>query len=252
MTVSSTSTCLAAVDPETLAVAGISHYARTVESARQRRRLEGKPETDWIVLRNRLSMLSSRNKASVGAALQDLSQRLGFRYVEGLAERVVFREFYPRGVTALDELNEATLGSRPTMSHLSAQLEVHNLLRALLNLGTAEAEPADEAHARPYRRRTAWSALRRNQADPNGDRHRVDAVSCFEFSRRDTQMMLGDAFAHAHSRGDLICASSIREQLQGLDLYRGPALSSTFFSYLTRTRDREQARQEFAAAMGDH
>jgi chromosome partitioning protein len=138
---------LGSVDAETLAVTDISHYARTVESARQRRRLEGKPETDWIVLRNRLSMLSSRNKASVGAALQDLSQRLGFRYVEGLAERVVFREFYPRGVTALDELNEATLGSRPTMSHLSAQLEVQNLLRALLNMDTAEAEPAGEAHA---------------------------------------------------------------------------------------------------------
>lgn len=133
---------LGTIDPETLAVAGLSHYARSVESARQRRRQEGKPEMDWIVLRNRLSMLSSRNKAAVDAALQDLSQRLGFRYIEALAERVVFREFYPRGVTALDELNEATLGSRPTMSHLSAQLEVQNLLRALLNIGTAETEPA--------------------------------------------------------------------------------------------------------------
>lgn len=138
---------LGTIDPDTLGVAGISHYARSVESARQRRRLEGKPDTDWIVLRNRLSMLSSRNKAAVDAALQDLSQRLGFRYVEALAERVVFREFYPRGVTALDELNEATLGSRPTMSHLSAQLEVQALLRALLQIGAAEAEPADKAHA---------------------------------------------------------------------------------------------------------
>jgi chromosome partitioning protein len=136
---------LGAVDPETLAVAGISHYARSVESARQRRRQEGKPDTDWIVLRNRLSMVSSRNKAAVDAALQDLSQRLRFRYTAALAERVVFREFYPRGVTALDELNEATLGSRPTMSHLSAQLEVQNLLRALLNIGIADTEAAAAA-----------------------------------------------------------------------------------------------------------
>jgi chromosome partitioning protein len=135
------------VDAETLAVAGISHYAGIVEAARQRRQLDGKPDTDWIVARNRLSMLSSRNKASVGAALQELSQRLNFRYIEGLAERVVFREFYPRGVTALDELNEATLGSRPTMSHLSAQLEVQKLLRALLNMDAEAAEPAAEAHA---------------------------------------------------------------------------------------------------------
>jgi chromosome partitioning protein len=137
---------LGSVDAETLAVAGISHYARTVDCARERRRVDGKPDTDWIVARNRLSMTSSRNKAAVGAALEELSQKLNFRYVEGLAERVVFREFYPRGVTALDELNEATLGSRPTMSHLSAQLEVQSLLRALLNIGS-DAESAREARA---------------------------------------------------------------------------------------------------------
>jgi chromosome partitioning protein len=136
---------LGSVDPDTLAVADVSHYARSVESARQRRHQEGKPDTDWIVLRNRLSMLSSRNKAAVDAALQDLSQRLRFRYIAALAERVVFREFYPRGVTALDELNEATLGSRPTMSHLSAQLEVNSLVRALLNIGSR-----DEATAEAY------------------------------------------------------------------------------------------------------
>jgi chromosome partitioning protein len=138
---------LGSVDPDSLAIAGISHYAMTVDNARKQRQLDGKPETDWIVLRNRLSMLTSRNKAAVGAALRDLSQQLGFRYIEGLAERVVFREFYPRGVTALDELNEATLGSRPTMSHLSAQLEVQSLLRALLNPAVSEAEPVGEAHA---------------------------------------------------------------------------------------------------------
>ena len=138
---------LGSVDQETLAIAGISHYARIVENARKERAAEGKPDIDWIVLRNRLSMLTSRNKASVGAALSDLSQRLNFRYIEGLAERVVFREFYPRGVTALDELDEQTLGSRPTMSHLSAQLEVQNLVRALLGVGVAGAEPFGEANA---------------------------------------------------------------------------------------------------------
>jgi chromosome partitioning protein len=123
---------LGSVDPQSLGIASISHYARTVENARRERQLQGKPDTDWIVLRNRLSMLTSHNKASVGAALRDLSQRLSFRYIEGLAERLIFREFYPRGLTALDELDESTLGSRPTMSHLSAQLEVQHLLRTLL------------------------------------------------------------------------------------------------------------------------
>ena len=123
---------LGSVDPETFGVTGISHYAQIVEEARRAREATGKLATDWIVLRNRLSTLTSRNKRFVGEALADLSQRLGFRCVEGLAERVVFREFYPRGLTAVDDLNEATLGMRPTMSHVTAQLEVQNLVAALL------------------------------------------------------------------------------------------------------------------------
>ncbi len=93
---------------------------------------ERRPELDWIVLRNRLSHQNTRNKRFVGSAIGDLAQRLGFRTVEGLAEQVVFREFYPRGLTAVYDLDEITLGSRPTMSHATAQIEVQNLIAALL------------------------------------------------------------------------------------------------------------------------
>jgi chromosome partitioning protein len=125
---------LGSVDPENFTVVSVSHYARLVEDARRERQIAGKPEIDWIVLRNRLSMLASRNKRLVDEALRDLSERLNFRYVEGLAERVVFREFYPRGLTAADELNAATLGARPTMSHATAQLEVQGLISSLLGV----------------------------------------------------------------------------------------------------------------------
>ena len=138
---------LGSVDPETFAVSGISHYARLVEEARGDRRLEGRPDTDWIVLRNRLSMLNTRNKRSVGNALAELSQRLGFRCIEGLAERMIFREFYPRGLTAIDELDEGTLGTRPTMSHVAAQMEVQGLLAALLGSVAQGAAGADRADA---------------------------------------------------------------------------------------------------------
>ena len=103
---------------------GLSHYALVVEEARAERQVSGKAAIDWIVLRNRLSTLTSRNKRFIDQALQDLSQRLGFRHVEGLAERVIFREFYPRGLTAVDDLDELVLGTRPTMSHVTAQIEV--------------------------------------------------------------------------------------------------------------------------------
>jgi chromosome partitioning protein len=122
---------LATVDPATLAVTGTSHYSQMVEDTRSQRQLLDNVVFDWIVLRNRLSNLGSRNKRLVGDALQDLGQRLNFRAIDGLAERVIFREFFPRGLTALDDLNETTLGTRPTLSHATARLEIDNLLAAL-------------------------------------------------------------------------------------------------------------------------
>ena len=124
---------LGSVDPTSFAVTGSSHYARLVTEARTQRQLIDHATTDWIVLRNRLSTFgSSRNKRLIGEGLQELSRRLNFRYVDGLAERVIFREFYPRGLTAVDDLDELTLGTRPTMSHATARLEMENLLRAIL------------------------------------------------------------------------------------------------------------------------
>src|SRR5262245_54744448 len=122
---------LGTVDPATFAVTGTSHFAEMVREARRQRRIVDHATTDWIVVRNRLSMLGSRNKRLVGEGLQELSLRLGFRCIDGFAERVIFREFYPRGLTALDDLDEQTLGTRPNMSHVTARQEVEDLLTAL-------------------------------------------------------------------------------------------------------------------------
>ncbi len=122
---------LGTVDPATFAVTGTSHFAEMVREARRQRRIVDHATTDWIVVRNRLSMLGSRNKKLVGEGIQQLALRLGFRSIDGFAERVVFREFYPRGLTALDDLNESTLGTRPNMSHVTARQEVETLLAAL-------------------------------------------------------------------------------------------------------------------------
>jgi chromosome partitioning protein len=78
-----------------------------------------------------LSQLGSRNKKLVGEGISELSRRMGFRCIDGFAERVVYREFFPRGLTALDNLDETTLGTRPNMSHVTAREEVIALLNAL-------------------------------------------------------------------------------------------------------------------------
>jgi chromosome partitioning protein len=122
---------LATLDPTNFSVTGESHYAEMVREARRQRRLVDGRLTDWIAVRNRLSALGSRNKRLVGEGLTELSKRMGFRCVEGFAERVVYREFFPRGLTALDDLDEATLGTRPNMSHVTAREEVISLLNML-------------------------------------------------------------------------------------------------------------------------
>jgi chromosome partitioning protein len=119
------------VDPATFTVTGESHYAAMVRDARRQRRTIDAARMDWIVVRNRLSALGSRNKRLVAEGLRELSTRLGFRCAEGLAERVVYREFFPRGLTALDSLNEATLGTRPSLAHVTARSEVMSLIAAL-------------------------------------------------------------------------------------------------------------------------
>ena len=122
---------LASLDPTNFSVTSESHYARMVREARRQRRLVDGRLTDWIVVRNRLSQLGSRNKKLVGEGINELSRRMGFRCIDGFAERVVYREFFPRGLTALDDLDEMTLGTRPNMSHITAREEVIALLNAL-------------------------------------------------------------------------------------------------------------------------
>jgi chromosome partitioning protein len=122
---------LAALDPVNFAVTGESHHAKMVREARRQRRLTDGRITDWVVVRNRLSRLSSRNKRLVGEGLTELAKRIGFRWVDGFAERLVYREFFPRGLTALDDLDKATLGTRPSKSHVAARGEVVALLNLL-------------------------------------------------------------------------------------------------------------------------
>lgn len=122
---------LGTLDQTTFRVTGESHYAAMVREARKQRRLIDGKMMDWIVVRNRLSTLSSRNKRLVGEGIAELSKRLAFRSVDGFAERVVYREFFPRGLTALDNLDEATLGTRPSLSHVTAREEVISLLNSL-------------------------------------------------------------------------------------------------------------------------
>jgi chromosome partitioning protein len=120
---------LARIDAETGKVKGPSIYSEMVWGARQLRAQAGLKPIDWIVLRNRLGAQQMHNKRKVGAALDDLSQRIGFRVAPGFSERVIFRELFPRGLTLLDlrDIGVENLN----MSNIAARQELRDLMRAL-------------------------------------------------------------------------------------------------------------------------
>ncbi len=113
------------------ALTAVSQYAHLVEEVRNKRLSSVPHGTDWIVVRNRLAPLASRNQRNVTEGLALLADNLGFRIANGISERVVFREFFPMGLTAFDPFERALLGTRPTMSHVAARSEIRELVDSL-------------------------------------------------------------------------------------------------------------------------
>lgn len=120
---------LARVDPETFALKGPSVYSEMVWHARQLRAKAGLQPTDWVVVRNRLPAQQMHNKAKMGRALEELSKRIGFRIAPGFAERVIFRELFPSGMTLLDLRDMGV--ERMNISNVAARQELRDLITAL-------------------------------------------------------------------------------------------------------------------------
>ena len=139
---------IAQFDPVTGEPREMSHYSRLVQRARSERlSIDGKT-IDWVLVRNRISMLSSRNMRQVQTMLERVATRLGCRVADGIAERGIFRSLFPTGMTVFDPLDQDLLGGVPSMSHMSARQEYRNLVAAL-HLPTGEIAAAAEAAGKP-------------------------------------------------------------------------------------------------------
>lgn len=121
---------LAQVDPETLEVKRASIYSEMVWECRKARATADGGSIDWIVMRNRTSHVFTRNRDRVNQALEALSARVGFRVVDGLSERVVFREMFPAGLTLLD-LTDSEATETLSMSHIAARAEIRQMMKGL-------------------------------------------------------------------------------------------------------------------------
>jgi chromosome partitioning protein len=123
---------LARVDAENHTVLGPSLYAEMVWKARQRRSMADGASIDWVVLRNRVGNLHAKNKERVEKVLNELTKRIGIRYISGLSERVVYRELFLHGLTLLDLKAVGGLdGKGLSMSHVTARQELRSLMDGL-------------------------------------------------------------------------------------------------------------------------
>lgn len=114
------------VDPGNYTIRKPSFYAEIVWDARKAKAQSG-GEVDWVVLRNRLQHIEAKNMRHVARALNDLSRRVGFRVIPGLSERVIYREFFPSGLTLLDIDHFESVG----LSHVAARQELREMVAAL-------------------------------------------------------------------------------------------------------------------------
>ncbi|MGV8854523.1 MAG: division plane positioning ATPase MipZ [Devosia sp.] len=122
---------LARVDPVSGEPIETSPYSRNVQRARTERLASTGRGIDWVLVRNRISNLGSRNASQVQSSIERVAARLGCRVADGIAERVIFRSLFPIGMTVFDPLEADLLGSAPTMSHVNARQEYRSLVAAL-------------------------------------------------------------------------------------------------------------------------
>jgi len=118
------------VEGGTLSIKRLSHYSEMVWECRKLRSASQRQAIDWIVTRNRLATLDSRNNQRVHRALESLQERIMFRYIPGLSERVIYREMFPDGLTLLDLSKDSKRG-KTQLSHIAARSELRRLVEAL-------------------------------------------------------------------------------------------------------------------------
>ena len=122
------------VHPENYKITRPSFYAELIWNSRTQRAKQTGKSVDWVVLRNRLQHIESHNLRRVGAALDDLARRVGFRVIPGLGERVIYRELFPKGLTLLDLKQMGEVG----MAHITARQELREMIAGLAIPGQEE------------------------------------------------------------------------------------------------------------------
>jgi chromosome partitioning protein len=113
----------------------------------------GRESFRWLVARNRGAHLRTRLSDRIAARLAAGAQTSGFRVVDGLTERVGYREMFEDGLSPLDSprsnqaLSLSALSARSEIRHFLAELGLEAGAGAPVWFRRVAAPDADAAHA---------------------------------------------------------------------------------------------------------
>ncbi|MGD9638503.1 MAG: division plane positioning ATPase MipZ [Alphaproteobacteria bacterium] len=117
---------IAKINPDTLEMTSPSHYAEKVWQAKKERVAKGLKTLNWFVIRNRLFHVESKNKKQMEKLLKNLSKRLGFSWIAGMGERVIFRELFLKGLT-ISDIRDKGININLSISNVAARQEIRNI-----------------------------------------------------------------------------------------------------------------------------
>lgn len=112
------------VDPVSGRAGHSGGFAETVVALRAERERQGLRPIDWLVAKNRVRHCERRHIGRIDIALATLAEQKDFRIVQGLTERVAFRELFQFGLTHLDlaMIPGAARASAGTVAEVAALL----------------------------------------------------------------------------------------------------------------------------------
>jgi chromosome partitioning protein len=116
---------LGSVDPIHRRFRHAGPFAEVVKGLRQERLARECGTLDWIVARNRIRRCERRLIASVDRNLATLARNLDFRTIDGLSERLAYRELLPFGLTQHDLrlIPQLGAGRGPALRELHKMIE---------------------------------------------------------------------------------------------------------------------------------
>ena len=114
---------IAKINPTDLTMSGPSIYSEMVWQQKMVKAKRTGRSIEWIIVRNRLSSISTKNKNQIADVIESLSKRISLRVAPGFSERVIFRELFLDGLTLLDLIKTQPV-KKLTSSHLSARQEL--------------------------------------------------------------------------------------------------------------------------------